>query len=418
MNSPITANPEFETLLDYLKRNRGLDLTGYKRSSLMRRFKHRMQSLNIDNYQSYFEYLQKHSDEYLALLNDVLINVTSFFRDREAWDYLADQIIPKLIAGKQPDEPIRVWSAGCAAGQEICSLLIVLAEALGIEACLTRVQGFATDVDEAALKEARQAIYSDRDIAGIPDDLREKYFKKTAQGYSFHSALRRTIIFGSHDLAKDAPMSKIDLLLCRNVFIYFNLEVQKSILIRFHFALRSTGFLCLGRSETLTARRPIFVPINLKQRIYAKGENLALDDHLSINPRSRNQPLPDLSTFQNHFWKTAFETCPVAQLAVNLSGRLVGANEQANLLFGLTVDDLNRPFQDLPPSKLVSFYTVMRMFRGGHRSVIIKSREWTTADSTKSFDMTIAPVFNTQLQLIGVTVSFLDTTDHSFAYLH
>ena len=158
------ANPEFEALLDYLKHSQGCDLTGYKRSSLMRRFRHRMQSINIDSYQSYLKYLQCHCEEYLALLDDVLINVTCFFRDRDAWDYLAAQVIPKIIALKQADEPIRVWSAGCASGQEVYSLAMLFAETLGINDYLQRVQLFATDVDEAAVRQARQATYSTSEI--------------------------------------------------------------------------------------------------------------------------------------------------------------------------------------------------------------------------------------------------------------
>ena len=219
MNQP-EANPEFEALLDYLKHSRGCDLTGYKRSTLMRRFRQRMQNINIDSYQSYLQYLQHHPQEYLDLLNDVLINVTSFFRDRDAWDYLAALVLPKILASKQPYEPIRVWSAGCAAGQEIYSLLILLAEALGIESCLERVQCFATDADQAALQQTRKATYSDLEIASIPPHLLEKYFEQTEQGYVFHPTLHSTIIFGHHDLAQDAPMSKIDLLACRNVLMY------------------------------------------------------------------------------------------------------------------------------------------------------------------------------------------------------
>jgi two-component system CheB/CheR fusion protein len=164
------VNLQFEILLDYLKHNRGCDLTSYKRPSLMRRFQHRMQSINIDTYQSYLKYLQSHSEEYLTLQNEVLINVSSFFRDHDAWNYLAAKIIPQIIASKQPDEPIRVWSAGCAAGQEICSLLILLAEALGIESCSQRVQCYATDVDKSALVQARQATYSQSEITDIPLD--------------------------------------------------------------------------------------------------------------------------------------------------------------------------------------------------------------------------------------------------------
>ena len=404
------AHPEFEALLDYLKYNRGCDLKGYKRSTLMRRFQHRMQSININNYPSYLQYLQSHSQEYLALLNDVLINVTEFFRDRDAWDYLAAEIIPRIIASKPPNEQIRVWSAGCASGQEIYSLLILLAEALGIESCLARVQCFATDVDEAALRQARQATYSAQEMTNIPADLREKYFKQTEQGYVFHSTLRRTLNFGRHDLAKDAPMSRLDLLICRNVLIYFNPEVQASILVRFHFGLQNTGFLFLGQAEALIHRRQIFTLLNRKHCVYAKGLELELEDYLSINPKSARKQAIDLLTTQSHFWQTAFETSPVAQLAVDLNGYLIGANEQANLLFGLTLDDWMRPLQELAPGKLIGSYASMKTFYHKHRPVTLKQREWSTSNSTRYFDIVLAPVFNAQKQLLGITLTFLDVT--------
>lgn len=276
------ANPEFEALLDYLKHSRGCDLTGYKRSTLMRRFQHRMQSININSYQSYRQYLQNDPSEWLALLDDVLINVTSFFRDRDAWVSLANEIIPQIIASKQPDEPIRVWSAACASGQEVYSLVILFAEALGIESCLERVKFFATDVDEAALLQARQGIYQPREVIEIPPSVLEKYFEQTEQGYVFHPQLRRTIVFGRHNLACDAPMSKIDLLVCRNALMYFNAETQAKILIRFHFSLNNRGFLFLGKAETSIAKRKIFTPVHLKHRIFAKGLKLGVEEHLQI----------------------------------------------------------------------------------------------------------------------------------------
>ncbi|MFB2976891.1 CheR family methyltransferase [Microseira sp. BLCC-F43] len=409
MNQP-EANPEFEALLDYLNRSRGCDLTGYKRSTLMRRFRQRMQNIKIDNYQSYLQYLQYHPQEYLDLLNEVLINVTSFFRDREAWGYLAAEILPKILASKQPDELIRVWSAGCAAGQEIYSLLILLAEALGIESCLKRVQCFATDADEAALQQARRGTYSDLEIASIPPNLLEKYFEQTEQGYVFHPKLHSTIIFGHHDLTQDAPMSKIDLLACRNVLMYFNPETQASILVRFHFALKNTGFLFLGKSETLINRRQIFTPINFQHRVYAKSLKLELEDHLSINPKSsKNQEIAPATT-QSYFWQTAFETSPVAQLAVNLNGYLLGANEQANRLFGLTLDDWNRPFEELEPGKLLCSYTSMTKLYRNHRLVTLKNIEWNASQSIRYFDIAIAPVFNSKKQLLGIVLTFLDQT--------
>lgn len=317
MNLP-KSNREFEALLYYLKHERGCDLTGYKRSTLMRRFEHRMRSINIDSYDSYLHYLQSHSEEYQTLLEDVRINVTCFFRDSDAWSYLASDIIPRIIGNKQSDEPIRVWSAGCASGEEIYSLLILLAENLGIDSCLQRVQCYATDADEGAIKQARQGTYSDREIAEISPDWVEKYFELTEQGYVFHPKLRRLIIFAKHDLEKNAPISKIDLLLCRNVLIYFHQEAQISILIRFHFALKQTGFLFLGKSETLVNRKQIFTPVHPLYKIYAKGSKLELEDHIVINPKFYKQQSSDSLSIQNHFWQAAFESSPVAQFAIEL----------------------------------------------------------------------------------------------------
>lgn len=408
---PIETNPEFEVLLDYLKHSKGCDLTGYKRSTLMRRFRHRMQSIHIDEYQSYLEYLQRYSEEYLALLNDVLINVTSFFRDREAWDYLATDIIPKIIASKPPDEPIRVWSAGCAAGQEVYSLLMLLADALGVESCLQRVQCYATDADETALQQARQATYSSSEITGIPSDLLSKYFNQTEQGYVLRSELRRTVIFGRHDLSQDAPMSRIDLLLCRNVLIYFNIETQASILARFHFALKNMGFLFLGRSETLIHRRQIFTPVNLSQKVYTKGLNLGLQDQLSLTSKSRKAAITDPPAMQRHFWQTAFEASPVAQFAVDRTGRLISANQQAALLFGLSLDDWNRPFQDLEPGKLLRSHIAMKSFYRNCQPVTLENLEWETLPGKKYFDAVIVPVF-AQNQFLGITLTLLDISDY------
>lgn len=409
--NPHETTPEFEALLDYLKHSQKCNLTVYKRSTLMRRFQQRMQKINIDNYQIYLNYLQSNPEEYIALLDEVLINVTSFFRDREVWDYLASVIIPKIIVNKQPDEPIRVWSAGCAAGQEIYSLLILLAEALGIESCLKRVQCYATDVDEAALEEARQATYSELQITNIPPNLLEKYFEQTQQGYVFHPKLKHTIIFGRHDMVADAPMSKIDLLICRNVLIYFSLEAQTSILIRFHFALKKTGFLVLGKSEIITNNRQIFTPVNLKQRIYTKGLNLELEDYLSINANSRKKQLIEPLKNQICFWQAAFESSPFPQLAVDFNGYLIMTNEQANLLFGLTLDDTNRPFQELELGRLIASQTSMKIFYRNRLPLHLKNIEWVNSQGRHYFDVAIAPVFNSEKQLLGVILTFLNTTD-------
>ncbi len=152
-------DPEFENLLDYLKRSRGFDFTGYKRASLSRRMGRRLQTLGIAGYAAYTDYLEVHPDEFVLLFNTVLINVTTFFRDESAWAYLAEEIVPRIIGSKSSEEPIRVWSAGCASGQEPYTLAIILAESLGLEAFRERVKIYATDIDDDALTQARAASY-------------------------------------------------------------------------------------------------------------------------------------------------------------------------------------------------------------------------------------------------------------------
>lgn len=410
MNLP-QADREFEALLNYLKHNRGCDLTGYKRSTLQRRFTHRMQSLNIFNYPEYLQYIQKHYEEWFTLLNDVLINVTSFFRDRDAWVNLTNNIIPKIIASKQPSESIRVWSAGCASGEEVYSLMILFAEALGIDACLQRVQHYATDMDEDAIKQARFATYSSIQVAAIPPELLEKYFKQTPQGYIFHQKLRDTIVFGHHNLVQDAPMSKIDLLTCRNVLIYFDAETQASILIRFHFALKDRGFLFLGKAESLVTRRQIFTPVDLKHQVYIKGFPLELPDHLLIMSKSLKKQALEATKIQTQIWQTAYDTSPFAQLAVDLNDCLIAANIQAKNLFGLTLDDWNRPLQELEPGKLLGDRASVELFYGDRRPTTLKNIEWTASKMITYLDVSIVPIFNQKQHLIGINLMFIDVSD-------
>jgi two-component system, chemotaxis family, CheB/CheR fusion protein len=235
----------FEALLEFLKRSRGFDFTGYKRSGLQRRLTKRMQQLQIDAFEAYVDYLEVHPEEFIQLFNTILINVTAFFRDVAAWEFLAKEIIPRILSHKAAGDPIRVWSAGCASGEETYTTAILLAEALGWGEFRQRVKIYATDVDEDALAQARLASYGPRAINDLPPELRQKYFEQGDSSYVFRSDLRRTVIFGRHDLIQDAPIPRLDLVVCRNTLMYFNAEVQSRVLARLHFALNDEGFLAL-----------------------------------------------------------------------------------------------------------------------------------------------------------------------------
>lgn len=264
-------NPPFEALMDYLRQSHSFDFTGYKRSSLVRRVQYRMQMIKIESYGDYGDYLKEHPEEFTPLFNTIEINFTSFFRNPSVWEYITESIIPQIIAGKSSAEPIRVWSAGCASGEETYTLASVLAEALGAEQFCSRVKIYGTDIDdEEALNQARQGSYSSNQVVDIPPTLLERYFDQNDGRYVFSKDLRRSITFCRHDLIQDAPMSKIDLLLCRNVMIYLNIDAQTRALARFHFGLKDSGFLFLGMAEMLPMHTSLFTPLNPQQRIFTK----------------------------------------------------------------------------------------------------------------------------------------------------
>lgn len=263
-------DPSFEALLDYLKATRAFDFTAYKRSSLMRRIQKRLQALSLTSYEDYRSHLETHQDEFGLLFNTILINVTSFFRDPEAWDFIAADIIPRIVSTSRPEAAIRVWSAGCASGEEAYSIAILLAEHLGIEQFRRRVKIYASDVDEDALSQARHALYTTQQVQGIAPHLLDRYFERIEERYLFHKEVRRSIIFGRHDLVQDAPISRVNLLLCRNTLMYFTRDSQAKVLSRFHFALRNGGFLFMGRAELLLTHGELFTPVELKHRIFSK----------------------------------------------------------------------------------------------------------------------------------------------------
>ena len=326
----LGENPEFEALLNYIKRNRGFDFTGYKRSTLMRRVNKRMQTAGIEGYSAYLDYLEVHPDEFNHLFNTLLINVTSFFRDRATWEYIASDIIPRILASKKPQEPIRVWSAGCASGQEAYTIAILIAQLIGLEQFRERVKIYATDVDEEALNQARQATYAERELEGLTPEEIEQFFELTGSTYTFRKELRRSVIFGRHDLIQDAPISKIDLLVCRNTLMYFNADTQARILGRFHFALRDHGFLFLGKAEMLLTYANSFAPVELKRRIFTKVPRLDSRDRLLVMQMGDGETTSQASN-RGRLREAAFDSSPLACFVIDVDGSLALINEHLAL---------------------------------------------------------------------------------------
>ena len=264
------AEVTLDGLLDFVKEARGFDFSGYKRSSIQRRVTKRMSEVGVDSYEEYIDYLELHPEELASLFNAILINVTGFFRDPQTWEYMASEVIPYLVKRRPPDAPLRVWSAGCASGEEAYTLAMVLARALGDRVFQDRVKIYATDIDEQALDIARHGAYTPRQIEDVPREALERFFERTEQRYVFRKDLRRCVIFGRNDVVQDAPISRIDLLVCRNTLMYFTAETQSQILGRFHFALDNDGILVLGKSEMLITHSDLFTPVDLKRRVFRK----------------------------------------------------------------------------------------------------------------------------------------------------
>jgi two-component system CheB/CheR fusion protein len=270
MSPSSDRNRELEVLLEYLKDSRGFDFRGYKRSSLMRRINKRMGDVQIDSYADYHGYLEANTAEAERLIDAILINVTGFFRDPDTWSYVQEEVIPGLVAHKDVAEPIRVWSAGCASGEEAYTLAIILAEALGADEFRARVRIYATDVDEAALDTARHATYPASACADVPSRFLEKYFERAGTRVTLRNDLRRSVVFGRNDLVQDAPILRIDVLSCRNALMYFEAPTQARVLSRFFLALNEGGYLLLGKAEALLAQGNTFTPVDLTRRVFQK----------------------------------------------------------------------------------------------------------------------------------------------------
>ena len=404
------GDASFEGLIDYIRASRGFDFGGYKRPSLQRRIHKRMEATGTESYDAYRAYLEEHDGEFAALFNTILINVTSFFRDGPAWDYLRTDILPRIVEGSGTQHTVRVWSAGCASGEEAYTLAIVFAEALGEAESRERVKIYATDVDEDALTEGRHGVYTPARLENVPDDLRERYFVRSERLYTVKPELRRTVIFGRHDVVHDPPISRIDLLVSRNTLMYFTRDAQERILANFHFSLRPTGYLFLGKSEMLLSRSGLFRPVALKRRVFQKT---GAGDLLPFAPRPvaprQLQPLPD-AVMQ----EIGFEAGAIAQLVVDREGTLTLANTQARTLLDLAPGDVGRPLSDLElaytPVELRS--QIQRAYEE-NRTVGARGVELTDPSGERRLvDVEVVPLASSEGKIVGVGISFVDVTPY------
>lgn len=402
---------DFEALLRFLRDSRGFDFTGYKRTSLMRRVRHRMDQIGFEHFADYLDHLQASSDEFNALFNTILINVTAFYRDPEAWDILKTIVIPQLLAQRGPDDPIRVWSAGCATGEEAYSLAMLIADAVGPESFRQRVKIYATDVDEDALAEARHASYPAKAVENIPPEHLERYFDQDGTRYVFSKDLRRAVIFGRNDLVQDAPISRIDLLVCRNTLMYLNAETQRRVLGRLHFALAPHGILFLGHAEMLLSHSDRFAPFDLKNRLFRKAidqRGLSMRASGDMLTNGAHDDVPGVSNLRD----LAFRFTPVAQVVLTGDETVALINQQAESLFGLSARDVGRLLRDLELSyRPVELRGYVEQAKVERRSSRIRDVEWLQHGNQPIWlEIHVNPLIDAGNGLVGVSIAFFDVS--------
>ena len=409
---PTNENQDsFNALLAYLKATRGFDFTGYKPASLMRRVDKRMQAVDIAQYDAYMDYLEVTPTEFAELFNTILINVTDFFRDPPAWDYLEKELLPSILAQQTSTDPLRLWCAGCASGEEPYSLAILLAEALGFGAFRDRVKIYATDADEEALNTARQGAYPARQMKDVPPHLLEKYFERAGDTYTVNKDLRRQVIFGRNDLVQDAPISRIDLLTCRNTLMYFNSETQARILSRFHFALKEKGYLMLGRAEMLFTHSASFTPVNLAQRVFAKVPRLRLREPPNLPTMNFNEAPPDAQDKYTRLRDAAFSVSSGPCFVVDDEGRLIAANDRARATYRMSDYDIGRPMQDLEFSyRPMELRSHLETAYKDCRPIHVKEALWPEASGENRWlELLITPLMENGVAL-GASINFTDLT--------
>ncbi|SEO56670.1 chemotaxis protein CheB [Aquisalimonas asiatica] len=339
--------PVYERITRLIHQQAGLDLSAYKEKTVHRRLRRRMATRHLDQLEDYLQLLEEDPQEVGHFCQDILISVTSFFRDPEAFEALREQLY-HLLRNRRPGDDIRIWVPGCATGEEAYTLAILLSEMLGSRVRDYRIQVFATDLDEPALNVARRGIYSATSLVELDEETINRYFQPYGDQYKVVKSLREMLVFARQDLLHDPPFLRLDLLSCRNLLIYFNSDTQKRLFELFHYAVNPGGLLFLGKSENVTRHEHLFLPLESTWKIFqqrgsrssystmpyrASGGAQASDDR---EPAPR--PRPKLSPYDRMIRATMEQYAP--------AGLLVDETLQIQHILGDTSRYLRIPHGD------------------------------------------------------------------------
>ncbi|MEO6220559.1 MAG: chemotaxis protein CheB, partial [Ginsengibacter sp.] len=260
----------FKKIITFLRINKGIDFTYYKQTTVRRRILRRLAILKKEKFVDYLEYLEKENTEQDLLLQDMLIPVTSFFRDPQTFQNLCDTIFPELVINKSSVNPLRIWVAGCSTGSEAYSIAMCLHEYLNSKISTIKVQIFSTDISEKSIEKARTGTYLKTELEGVSQERLKEFFEKVNGSYLLKKSIREMCVFACHNFLKDPPFAKMDLISCRNVLIYMEPFLQKKAFTTFHYSLNEKGYLLLGKAESTGSSSEFFLPVGNKGKIYAR----------------------------------------------------------------------------------------------------------------------------------------------------
>ncbi len=400
------SEADVSKLLEYLSQARNYAPPKDDRPRVVKLCQERMAAVKSTSISRYVDFLEVHPEEFSSLFDLLTGNKRKFLHDESLWEFFKTKLKPSIDLRDNKTQ-YRCWSIGCGTGHEAYSLAMVLCETLGMDVFLERVKIFATDTSEQKLQQARQATFSPEELAAVPEEWKRKYFTQVGSNWIFRNDLRRSLIFGKHVLMKDAAISRIDLIICRDVMVYENLENQRRLLSRLKFALKENGILVLGSSECMPSQSG-FADLDSKNKVFGRitsryvrtmqtGE--VSDEEIQLEPKIR-------------LYDAAYDSSPVAQLILDNTGALAVANSRARLTFQLVTQDFGRPFQDLEVSyRPVELRSLIDQAAREQRVVTATrvSRHNTTGRA-QLFDVHVEPLKADNI-VIGFGIQFCDATE-------
>ena len=311
------SNPDLKSILNQLHKATGVDFKGYKMSTIKRRIVRRMLLYKISQLKEYAKLLSQKKEEIDILYQDLLINVTSFFRDTDTHKYLKDHLFPKLLTAKKPGESLRIWVPACATGQEAYSIAMMLLEIQESKTSNTPVHIFATDLSEQAIRMARLGTYTRQEMETVSPKRLQRFFNKSNDGFRVNKAVRDLCVFATHNILQDPPFSRLDFISCCNLFIYLDFPTQKKAVNTFHYALNDGGFLMLGKSENITQSANLFKSYIEKYKVFSR-KNSSTRSLPQLSQRFVQQTLAENNI--TAIYKNQVKQTPVANRALVHNG--------------------------------------------------------------------------------------------------